>query len=171
MTPDGASATRLRVLIVDQHEVSRAAIRALLVTEGLEVIGDVPDGKGAVKLGRALTPDVAVIDLGIGVRQAVELARTLERLQSLPAVLLTSSDCLNEDVGGYPFIAKADICATELRSALKSPNEPGDVTTAKHRSHHRQDGQDADPFSIINSLHMRSHVRIRPFFRTPALRW
>ena len=32
--------SRLRVLIVDQHEVSRAAIRALLRTEGLDVLAD-----------------------------------------------------------------------------------------------------------------------------------
>jgi len=62
MQPDAASApaarTRpTRILLVDDHEISRAALRALLRTEGLHV-ADVPPGAAAITAAVAFRPDV-----------------------------------------------------------------------------------------------------------------
>ncbi|QUC61765.1 response regulator transcription factor [Streptomyces sp. A2-16] len=54
----------LRVLIVDDHTVVRAGLRALLEGEpGLDVIAETGDGREAVRLAQRLRPDVVLMDL------------------------------------------------------------------------------------------------------------
>ncbi|WP_200304843.1 response regulator [Streptomyces adelaidensis] len=54
----------LRVLIVDDHVVVRAGLRALLTGEpGFDVIGETGDGETAVRLAARLSPDVVLMDL------------------------------------------------------------------------------------------------------------
>lgn len=112
----------MRVLIVDRHEVSRAAIRALLQTEGLEVIADVATGDQALALPGEVSPDIAIVDVGRGEPQALEVARSLARLSSPPRVVLASSNPIKGGLDGYPFLAKADICARRLRLTIGSKN-------------------------------------------------
>jgi DNA-binding NarL/FixJ family response regulator len=114
--------SRIRVLIVDPHEVSRAAIRALLQTEGVEVVADVANGEQALAPGEVGSPAIAILDVGRGARQALEIASALARLPSMPTVVLTSSTAAEGSLDGYAFIAKADLCARELRLAMRPPN-------------------------------------------------
>jgi two-component system, chemotaxis family, protein-glutamate methylesterase/glutaminase len=107
-----------QVLIVDQHEVSRAAIRALLRTEGLRVVGDFRSATEALTSGRASSPDIVLVDLGTEPREAMKTARALAGLPSAPTVVLTSSGPAPLDLGGFAFIAKSDICARQLRRAM-----------------------------------------------------
>lgn len=64
------SADPIRILLVDDHAMLRAGLRALLdAEEGLEVIGEAGTGEEAVELAESLHPDVIVMDLsmpGIG---------------------------------------------------------------------------------------------------------
>lgn len=110
---------RLGILIVDHHEVSRAACAALLRTEGLDVV-DVRGATGLLRLTRTWTPDVVLIDVSTPtiVRQAV---RRLRSRAHAPAIVLTSSaqpPHLDASLIGLPFLPKADICAGEIRAAL-----------------------------------------------------
>ena len=109
---------RLRVLIVDPHEVSRAAIRALLQTEGLEVVADVAHREPALAAGHVVSPDVALVDISEGTPAALATARALERLPAMPTIVLTSSKRVVGSVDGYPFVPKSDICARRLRLAI-----------------------------------------------------
>jgi DNA-binding NarL/FixJ family response regulator len=113
-------AQSLRVLIVDQHEVSRAAIRALLRTEGLQVVGDVSSGTEALSSGEASSPNIVLVDIGAPPWKTLETARVLAGLRSAPTVVLTSSAPPVIDLGGFAFIAKGDICARQLRRAMRS---------------------------------------------------
>jgi len=60
----------IRILLVDDHAVLRAGLRALLeAEEGLEVIGEAGTGEEGVAMAERLKPDVVVMDLsmpGIG---------------------------------------------------------------------------------------------------------
>src|SRR5438128_7814904 len=67
-----------RVLLVDDHPVVRAGLRALLEAQfDVEVVGEADSGMGAISLARRLRPDVLVTDLllpdvdGIAVTQGV----------------------------------------------------------------------------------------------------
>ena len=63
------------MLLVDPHEVSRAAIRALLQAAGLQVVGDVADADVALALGAEVAPDVVILDIEDGGPQALRSAR------------------------------------------------------------------------------------------------
>jgi DNA-binding NarL/FixJ family response regulator len=106
---------RLRVLIVDSHEVSRAAVRALLQTEGVEVLADVSSAADALALENA-SPDVAIIDVSQDVSEALACAGALSHLSSLPTVVLTASTPPGGDLDGHIFIAKSDLSAQTLRA-------------------------------------------------------
>lgn len=121
MSTAEANPAPLRVLIVDRHEVSRAAIRALLQTEGLEVVADVSTGEEALAVAGEIAPDIAIVDIGPDAPQALALARSLGRLSSSPTVVLASTRDLDGGVDGYAFLAKADICARRLHQMTNHP--------------------------------------------------
>ena len=124
--------TALRILIVDDHDISRAAFRALLRTEGMHVVSDLGAGDDALAAARGLRPDVAIVDVAPRADAAFGMARKLRALPSAPAVILTSSAdraLFGPELNGYPFLAKADIHASALRhlaeagvDGVESPN-------------------------------------------------
>ena len=58
------SAAQVRVLIVDDDDLMRARLEAVLFSdETVAVVGQVSDGRAAVEQGRALRPDVVLMDV------------------------------------------------------------------------------------------------------------
>lgn len=116
--PTGRShAAGMQALIVDDHEFARAACRALLESEGVTVLADLPIGDRALAAAAALAPDVILVDVGLGDRRALALA---ERLGLAAAVVLTSSagrGRLGAVVAGFPFVEKLEISAARLDPA------------------------------------------------------
>ncbi len=53
----------IRVVIVDDHGIVRQGLRVLLTRPGIEVVGEVDSGNGAVEAARALQPDVMLLDI------------------------------------------------------------------------------------------------------------
>src|SRR5215470_17291666 len=91
VAPDTVHAGRpVRMLIVDDHEVSRAALRALLRTEGYDVI-DVRASDEAITVASTFRPGVAIIDVTPGRPAGFRVASQLRQLAHAPAILLTSS--------------------------------------------------------------------------------
>ena len=108
------------VLIVDQHEVSRAAYTALLRTEGVKVVASVALGCEAIAAAAEHTPDIAVVDVPPGDTRSLDTVHRLQALAYGPAVVLTSSanrSKLCVPLEGLRFVAKADICAESLLRA------------------------------------------------------
>jgi two-component system, NarL family, nitrate/nitrite response regulator NarL len=101
---------KLRVLLVDDHQLFRSGVRALLARQpDIEVVGEAADGLDGVQQARQLRPDIVLLDLhmpGVGGREAV---RTLsEDLPGTRVLMLTVSedaddllDTLNAGAAGY----------------------------------------------------------------------
>lgn len=66
-------ATRCRVLIVDDHQLVREGLASLLeFEENIEVVGQAADGPEAIAAVEALTPDVVILDVGLGAMDGIE---------------------------------------------------------------------------------------------------
>src|SRR5216683_881677 len=75
----------LRVLLADDHELVRQALRALLEQHGFAIVGEAADGSAAVKLASDLQPDIAVLD-GVGAAEAIGRAAPKTRVILLTAL-------------------------------------------------------------------------------------
>jgi len=90
MANEGAKASpRWRVVIVDDHERSRAALRAAIWAAGGEVVGEAVRCADALVLVRRTRPDVAVFAVGLPDGDGVEAARQVIDA-ACPVVLFTS---------------------------------------------------------------------------------
>lgn len=88
----------LRVLIVDDHPMWREAVARDLTEAGHEVVAAVGDGAQAVRVGRSLAPDVAIVDLQLGDMSGVEVIRGLLAARAEMKVLVLSASAEHQDV-------------------------------------------------------------------------
>lgn len=80
-----AKPRRLRVLLVDDHEILRAGLSSLLAAEdGIEIVGEAADGIEAVDLALTLRPDVVVMDITMPRMNGIEATRRIT--EKLPGV-------------------------------------------------------------------------------------
>ena len=80
---------RWRVAILDDHERSRAALRAAIWAAGGAVVGEAVRCADAAALVRRTSPDVAVCAVGLPDGDGIEVARQLIEL-GCPVVVFTS---------------------------------------------------------------------------------
>jgi DNA-binding NarL/FixJ family response regulator len=82
-----------RVLIVDDHPLTRDALSALLAQQGFEVVAQAADGDGAIRAARKHEPDVVLLDLTMPELDGLAaLPRLREEAPSCEVVVLTASD-------------------------------------------------------------------------------
>lgn len=83
-----------RVMIVDDQEVVREGLRAILGTvPGLEVVGVAGNGAEAVESFPSLLPDVVLMDLNMPIMNGVEATRALRAsYPDLKVLVLTTYD-------------------------------------------------------------------------------
>ena len=89
----------MRIMIIDDHEISRAACCALLRTEGIDVVGAAADDE-AIAAAATLRPDAAIVDVTPTVGSGLDIARRLRAQPDQPAVVLTSSADRSTAIGG-----------------------------------------------------------------------
>jgi DNA-binding NarL/FixJ family response regulator len=79
-----------RVLLVDDHQLLRQAVRRALEDAGMAVVAEAGDGSEAVRLAAEVKPDVVVMDVSMPVLDGVEATRRIHDNQpELPIVVLT----------------------------------------------------------------------------------
>src|SRR3954466_12163660 len=86
--------TPIRVFLLDDHEVVRQGLRALLESGGdIEVVGESGLAQEAAARIPALRPDVAVLDARLPDGSGIEVCRTVRAVDpAIKALILTSYD-------------------------------------------------------------------------------
>lgn len=79
-----------RVVLADDHQLLRQALRRALEDAGLTVVGEAGDGASAIEMVGNTMPDVAVVDVTMPVLDGVEVTRRMhQRWPNLAIVVLT----------------------------------------------------------------------------------
>lgn len=123
MTPPPA----VRVLLVDDHPVVRAGLRAVLsASSGVAVVAEAATAEEALSAAGESCPDVVLMDLRLGNGvDGVAATEALNRLRPAPRVLIlttfdTDADILRAvEAGAQGYLLK-DVAPDQLVSAVRS---------------------------------------------------
>lgn len=115
----------VRVVVADDHPVVRAGIVGMLGVESdIEVVGEAEDGRQAVDLARALSPDVVITDLRMPVLDGVGATREIVALPgTVRVVVLTTYETDGEilravEAGATGYLLK-DTPRAELVAGIR----------------------------------------------------
>ncbi len=113
------------VLLVDDHPMVRASMKALLeTTEHVEVVGEATSGEEAVEKARALRPDIVIMDLAMPGMGGVQATRRITELGLGLKVLVVTIHDEDEylvpalDAGAAGFLKKS-AADTDLIGAVE----------------------------------------------------
>jgi two-component system response regulator NreC len=115
---------KIRILLVDDHAILRAGLRALLSAEpDIEVVSEAGNGLEAVAQTEKLSPDIVLMDITMPVMDGLEATRRIH--QSCPEVkvlVLTIHDSEEYlfqilEAGGAGYLVK-DSADTDLINAI-----------------------------------------------------
>jgi NarL family two-component system response regulator LiaR len=119
-------ASRIRILIVDDHPAVRRGLGAfLLAFDDLELVGEAPGGKAALDLCQKTRPDVVLMDLvmpemdGATATHAIRQAHPGTRVIALTS--FHEGDLVKEalQAGAIGYLLK-NVAADELAAAIRS---------------------------------------------------
>ena len=142
--------TKVRVYLLDDHEVVREGLRALLEShEDIEVVGDSGSAVEAAHRIPALRPDVAVLDARLPDGSGIEVCRTVRAVDpNIRGLILTSYDddealfaAIMAGASGYVLkqIRGADLVnAVRQVAAGNSLIDPSMTATVLERVRHPQ---------------------------------
>jgi len=115
---------RRTVLIVDDHAGFRANARAVLESEGFEVVGEAANGAEALAAVADRNPDVVLLDVQLPDADGFDLAARLTANGSRVNVVLVSSRdysdfaYLIEGSGARGFVPKAELSGARVAALV-----------------------------------------------------
>ncbi len=149
----------VRILIVDDHQLAREGLKAVLSDDEFVVVGEAASGAEAVALVAQLVPDVVLMDvrLGPGI-DGLEATRQIAALGLPTRVLMLSlhdmpayvREALAAGAAGYVL---KDASITELRGAVSQVMA----------------GQSVMPLNLINAALRQNEREARPADALAAL--
>lgn len=119
------SPKRIGILIVDDHEVVREGLRALIDRQpDMEVVGEAPDGPAALARNEACRPDLILMDLRIPGMTGLEAIQALRRGHPQCRIIAFTTFDLPEEIhdvlraGAQGYLLKA-APGRELLAAIR----------------------------------------------------
>jgi two-component system, NarL family, response regulator DegU len=115
----------MRVLIVDDHPVTRDGLRSALSTSSeVEIAGEAASGEEAIEAVKELSPDVVFMDVRMPGMDGLEATRVIRDISPDTKVILFTieesraaiADAIRAGVSGYLL---KDVSASELIQAAK----------------------------------------------------
>lgn len=118
-----------RVLVVDDDEMMRNALKVILNGLGAEVVGEAENGKQAVAAFDEYKPDITFLDISMPVKNGVDaLRKILAKSPSAIVIMLTAhsdisvaESCIH--TGARNYISKgvpADVLMATIKAQLDS---------------------------------------------------
>jgi len=118
-------APSIRLLLVDDHDVVRAGLRAMLSGPEIEIVGEAQNGEVALELALSLSPDVVLMDLsmpkldGFGATRRIKLAKP-----EIQVIVLTTFETAADvtraiDAGAIGYLLK-DAGRAEILNAVRA---------------------------------------------------
>ena len=115
----------INVLLVDDHNIVRQGLKALLTSEGdISVVAEAQTGREAVKLTAKLHPDVVIMDLAMPLLNGWEATRQILKAMPTAKVVVLSTYDDDEHVqqaiaaGAAAYLIK-QTAAAELAKAIR----------------------------------------------------
>ncbi|HLX33359.1 MAG TPA: response regulator transcription factor [Gaiellaceae bacterium] len=110
-----------RVLVVDDHPLTRDALAALLRAHGFDVAGTAADGEEAIAAAAELQPDLVLLDLSMpGLDGLSALPRLREAAPDCEVVVLTASGTEENLLGAIRAGAAGYLLKTEPPERIAS---------------------------------------------------
>ncbi|MDT3427951.1 NarL family two-component system response regulator LiaR [Paenibacillus forsythiae] len=116
----------IKVLLVDDHEMVRIGLAAVLGTEeGIEVVGEAGSGEEGVRLAQEYKPDVVLMDLVMEGMDGIETTRQVMRLYPECKVIVLTSYLDDEkmypviEAGAFSYLLKTSR-ASEVADAIRA---------------------------------------------------
>jgi DNA-binding NarL/FixJ family response regulator len=114
----------LRIVLVDDHVLVRAGIRALLeAIEGAKIVAEASNGREALALARQHSPDLVIMDISMKELNGIEATQAIVSAMPSVKVLILSMHAAEEFVrramkaGASGYVVK-DSVPMELRMAV-----------------------------------------------------
>jgi NarL family two-component system response regulator LiaR len=116
----------IKVLLVDDHEMVRIGLAAVLATEdGLEIIGEASNGVDGIRLAKEYSPDVILMDLVMDGMDGIETTRQIMKFMPECKVIVLTSYLDDEkmypviEAGAFSYLLKTSRAA-EIAQAIRA---------------------------------------------------
>jgi len=154
----------IKVLLVDDHEMVRIGLAAVLSTEdGIEVIGEAGNGVEGIRLAREYRPDVVLMDLVMDGMNGIEATREVTKICPDCKVIVLTSFLDDEmmypviEAGAFSYLLKTSR-ATEIADAIRSAAKGRSIIEAqvasKMMNRFRQPKKQAAPHDDLTDREM-----------------
>lgn len=140
--------TKIKVLLVDDHEMVRIGLAAVLGTEDdIEVVGEASSGQEGIRLALEYKPDVVLMDLVMEGMDGIETTRRLLQQHPDCKVIVLTSFIDDEKIypvieaGAFSYLLKtsrAAEIAQAIRSAVKGQSVLESQVASKLMNRFRQ---------------------------------
>jgi len=148
----------IRIVLADDHVLIRQGLKALLERERFQVVAEASDGQEAVRLAETHHPEIAVLDIGMPIRNGIDAARELgHSCPKTKTILLTQHEeeqyiheALQAGVKGY--VLKNQV-ATDLVQAIQQVSRgefylsPG-ISRSVMEAYRSKSDRPADPLTM-----------------------
>lgn len=120
------ASNKIRVLIVDDHQVVREGLSSILKTkDNIDVVGLAVNGRDAVEKARKLVPDVVLMDISMPEMDGVEATLQIKKENPQTGIVILTMyaeeeyifDLVRAGVGGY-LLKDAD--SAQIASAIRA---------------------------------------------------
>lgn len=127
----------IRVLVVDDHELIRRGLSAVLgEQEDFQVVGQAASGNAAVMLAKQMQPDIVLLDIFLGSANGLDIAQQLQRACPDTRIVIVTGytddssllRAMRIGVHGYlPKVLPADEMVSALRSVYAGERVVGEA--------------------------------------------